>query len=157
MKMILRGGAIMRASIDPRVAERAALLRSHDEAFARWAAGYGPIRHSDLVQVRVAEMVSLLAQRGQCGDGLPAYELLYAVDRITSAAMWLVVNQTYARNVYLDGRPLACEDFKPSPDGHTGGSLNMVPAYAAYMAINALTGHTRAWVMGQGHAVSAID
>ena len=76
---------------------------------------------------------------------------------MTAAAMWLVVHETYARNVYLDGRELVPEDFKPDPEGHTGGALNMVPAYAGYMAINAITGHTRSWIMGQGHCVAAID
>jgi hypothetical protein len=28
--------------------------------------------------------------------------------------MWLVVHATYARNVYLDGRDLAAEDFTGS-------------------------------------------
>jgi phosphoketolase len=71
--------------------------------------------------------------------------------------MWLVVHETYARNVYLDGRELTPGNFKPIPEGHTGGALNMVPAYAGYMAINAITGQTRSWVMGQGHCVAAID
>src|SRR5438093_13662239 len=73
------------------------------------------------------------------------------------AGMWLVVHQTYACCVYLDGRKLQSDDFKPHPEGHTGGSLNMVPAYMGYMAINAITGHTRSWIMGQGHCVAAID
>jgi phosphoketolase len=33
----------------------------------------------------------------------------------------------------------------------------MVPAYAGYLAANAISGHTRAWLMGQGHCVAAID
>ena len=33
----------------------------------------------------------------------------------------------------------------------------MIPAYLGYMLANALTGKTRSWVMGQGHAVAAID
>lgn len=33
----------------------------------------------------------------------------------------------------------------------------MVPAYAAYLALNNLTGKTRSWLMGQGHCVAAID
>ncbi|HWV58499.1 MAG TPA: hypothetical protein VNZ57_13680, partial [Longimicrobiales bacterium] len=49
------------------------------------------------------------------------------------------------------------EDFKPRPEGHTGGALNMVPAYVGYLAANALTGQTRGWIMGQGHTVAAID
>ena len=54
-------------------------------------------------------------------------------------------------------RPLEAEDFKPQPEGHTGGALNMVPAYTGYLAMNALDGVTRAWMMGQGHCVAAID
>lgn len=64
---------------------------------------------------------------------------------------------TGAQNVYLDGRDLGPEDFKPRPEGHTGGALNMVPAYTGYMAVNAITGHTRSWIVGQGHCVAAID
>jgi phosphoketolase len=33
----------------------------------------------------------------------------------------------------------------------------MVPAYVGYLLANLLTGHTRGWLMGQGHCVSAID
>lgn len=80
-----------------------------------------------------------------------------AADRITSAAMWLVVHMTYANSVYLDGRPLSNVDFKENPQGHTGGSLNMVPAYVGYLAANNLEGFTRSWLMGQGHCVAAID
>jgi len=64
---------------------------------------------------------------------------------------------TYAQQVHLDGTPLAADDFKTNPEGHTGGALNMVPAYAGYLALNALTGRTRAWLMGQGHCVAAVD
>lgn len=123
----------------------------------RWASGYGPIHHSIETQIRVFSMAEHLEVMGVRGDGVPIFDLLYALDRVTSAAMWIVVHETYARNVYLDGRELSQEDFKPNPEGHTGGALNMVPAYAGYMAINAITGHTRAWVMGQGHCVAAID
>jgi len=140
-----------------RIDEEAALYRKSDPAFARWAAGYGPIHHSPETQVRVRAMGDLLAARGIRGDGVPVFEFLHAADRIAAAAMWLVAHETYARNVYLDGRELGPEDFKPNPEGHTGGALNMVPAYAGYMAINAITGHTRSWIMGQGHCVAAID
>ncbi len=71
--------------------------------------------------------------------------------------MWLVVHETYARSVYLDGRELRAADFKPEPEGHTGGALNMVPAYTGYLAANSISGVTRSWVMGQGHTVAAID
>ncbi|MBN2250664.1 MAG: xylulose 5-phosphate 3-epimerase, partial [Candidatus Altiarchaeota archaeon] len=130
--------------------------RKHPEA-DRWAKGYGPIEHSSETQARIFGMAELLFAKGIQGDGIPLFDLLYALDHVTSAAMWIVVHETYARNVYLDGRELTPEDFKPNPEGHTGGALNMVPAYAGYIAVNAITGHTRSWIMGQGHCVAAID
>ena len=142
---------------DRKDAAQAADFRGQDPAFARWAAGYGRIRHTPLTQVRVRAMAERLAAEGIAGDGVGVYELLHAADRVASAGMWLVVHQTYARRVYLDGRALGPDDFKPDPEGHTGGALNMVPAYTGYMAVNGLTGVTRAWLMGQGHCVAAID
>ncbi len=139
------------------VAARAAQSRRDDPAFARWAEGYGVIQHADDTQVRVAELAATLKAQGRTGDGVALYEFLMALDRLASAGLWLVVHETYARTVYLDGRPLATEDFKVRPEGHTGGSLNMVPAYAGYLAANVLSGHTRGWLMGQGHCVAAID
>jgi phosphoketolase len=133
------------------------LYRRKDPSADRWAAGYGVIQHSPETQARVFAMAEMLAARGTQGDGVPIFELLHAADRACNAGMWLVVHETYARHVYLDGRDLAPEDFKPNPEGHTGGALNMVPAYTGYMAINALTGITRSWIMGQGHCVAAID
>jgi phosphoketolase len=138
-------------------AMRAQHYRQHDVAFAAWAAGYGVIRHEDDTQVRVFELIGELEQRGLVASRQAALDLLMAADRLASAAMWLTVHMTYARNVHVDGRPLVASDFKPSPQGHTGGSLNMVPAYTGYLALNALTRFTRAWVMGQGHCVAAID
>jgi phosphoketolase len=128
-----------------------------DDARAAWLRGRGPIRHTPATRRRVRDLASSLARRRLGGDGAPFWEVLHAADTIASAAMWLVVHETYARSVYLDGRTLESSDFKPAPEGHTGGALNMVPAYAGYLAINALTGTTRAWVMGQGHCVAAID
>ncbi len=139
------------------IAAQAAACRAADESFARWADGYGVIQHSALTQVRIHQLEQRLVETGQRGDGVAFHDLLHALDRITNAALWLVVHQTYARNVYLDGRALTTEDFKPRPEGHTGGSLNMVPAYAGYLAANAMDGFTRAWLMGQGHCVAAID
>jgi len=132
--------------------------RTPDTEPARaWADGYGPIRHSPLTRRRVAAMVAALGERGEAGHGPGAWEILHAADRVASAAMWLVVHETYARRIYLDGRALGPDDFKPTPEGHTGGALNMVPGYTGYMAINALSGTTRAWLMGQGHCVAAVD
>ena len=118
-----------------------------------WANGYGMVRHNAETQSRIATLASHRSE----GDRVTFYELLSALDRLTSAALWLVVHETYARSVYLDGRPLVKDDFKPKPDGHTGGALNMVPAYAGYLAANIFSNHTRGWLMGQGHCVSAVD
>ncbi len=59
---------------------------------------------------------------------------------------------TYADRVDLSGAALPAQAFKASPEGHTGGSLNVVPAYVGYLAANVLTGTTRAWLLGQGIA-----
>jgi hypothetical protein len=128
-----------------------------DGGFARWARGYGVIRHTAATRARVHEMAARLSADGRRGDGGDPWDVLHALDRVTSAAMWLVVHETYARGVYLDGRRLQTADFKARPEGHTGGALNMVPAYAAYLTANPLTGTTRAWLMGQGHCVAAVD
>jgi phosphoketolase len=133
------------------------LYRKKNPAAERWAVGYGPVSHSVETQARVFAMADLLEARGVQGDGVPLFDVLYAADRVASGGMWLVVHETYAHNVYLDGRDLTAEDFKPQPEGHTGGSLNMVPAYTGYLAVNAITGDTRSWIMGQGHCVAAID
>ena len=122
-----------------------------------WLKGYGVIKHSPKTAARVAEMKETLSAEGVIGDGVPLYKLLAAADRVTNAAMWLAVNQTYAGHIYTNGRDLQEDDFKRDPQGHLGGSLNMIPAYLGYMLANALTGKTRSWVMGQGHAVAAID
>jgi phosphoketolase len=128
----------------------------HPEADA-WAAGYGPIEHNVETQDRVFALAAERGAEGTTGDGVPIFELLSSLDLLTSAAMWLVVHETYAARVHLDGRDLRPEDFKVKPEGHTGGALNMVPAYAGYLAANALSGVTRSWIMGQGHCVAAVD
>lgn len=139
------------------VEARCRQLAAEDPDFAAWAEGYGPIRHLPATQLRVHEMASALRAGPVRGDGVPVYDLLRALDRLCSAGLWLVAHAAYARQVYPDGRALQAADFKPSPQGHMGGSLNMVPAYAGYLAANVLSGSTRAWLMGQGHCVSAID
>src|SRR5260221_13825625 len=140
-----------------RVAERAALYRKASAAFAHWAAGYGVLDHHDRTQVRVYDLALVLAARGDVAHADDLFRLLAAADRVASAAMWLVVHSTYAARVYTDGRDLEAADFRAHPEGHTGGALNMAPAYVGYLAANALTGVTRAWLMGQGHCVAAID
>lgn len=135
----------------------ARLFREADEQFAGWAQGYGVIRHRPDTQVRVHEMAQLLVTQGRARDTHDVYRLLRAADRVACAAMWLTVHMTYASRVRWDGQPLEAAEFKITPEGHTGGSLNMVPAYVGYLAANSLTAHTRAWVMGQGHSVAGIE
>jgi phosphoketolase len=122
-----------------------------------WQKGYGAIKHSPKTAENIQKMLSYLAKHNIKGDGISPYKLLADADRITNAAMWLVIHQTYAKNIYLDGRKLKLNDFKSDPQGHLGACLNMIPAYVGYMLANALTGITRGWVMGQGHAAAAVD
>lgn len=122
-----------------------------------WNLGCGVIQHTEETRERVSRLQQDLIASGEHGDGHALFSVLRAVDRVCNAAMWLIVHETYARNVYLDGRPLERDDFKRKPEGHTGGSLNMAPAYAGYLAANVISGVTRSWVMGQGHCVAAID
>jgi len=139
-----------------RISELAQKYRSEDKAFATWAQGYGVIKHNDQIQVLMHEMAEALVLQNVIPHSQHVYRLLSHADRITNAAMWLVVHMTFAKNVYLDGRPLGPQDFKDKPEGHTGGSLNMVPAFVGYLTANAISGFTRAWLMGQGHSVAAI-
>ena len=126
------------------------------ELRARWLAGHGVIRHGQETVQRVDALVAQLDASGQC-SAEQAWRLLMAADRVACMGMWMTVHMSYARQVYLDGREMAAEDFKVIPEGHTGGALNMVPAYVGYLLGNALSGRTRAWMMGQGHCVAAID
>lgn len=126
-------------------------------AFRHWQQGYGAVQHTEETARQVQALAEKLVEAGHQPDADTVYRKLAALDRLTSAGLWLVVHMTYCKRVDIAGAPLAPQDFKTSPEGHTGGALNMVPAYAAYLALNNLTGHTRSWLMGQGHCVAAID
>jgi phosphoketolase len=121
-------------------------------AFRRWRKGYGPIQHG----TETIDRIAALAAAGRL-EADTLYSLLAAADRLTCAAMWTVAHMTYARRVDLSGAPLPAAAFKPAPEGHTGGSLNMVPAFVGYLTANTITGKTRSWLMGQGHCVAAIE
>ena len=140
-----------------RIQALAGHLRAQDADFAAWAAGYGVIAHDALTQTRVWTMLEQLVATGRLPDRPTGIRRMMAADRLASAGMWLVAHMTYAQRVRLDGAALEAADFKRAPEGHTGGSLNMVPAYVAYLAMNALDGRTRGWMMGQGHCVAAVD
>lgn len=122
------------------------------EAFEHWRRGYGPIDHRE----ETVDRVRALATSSQVEPEW-LYRVLAAVDRLTCAAMWTVVHMTYAKRVDMSGAALPAEAFKIIPEGHTGGSLNMVPAFVGYLTANAISATTRSWLMGQGHCVAAIE
>lgn len=126
-------------------------------AYEIWARGFGVIEHQPETRARLKSLLSGPAESGLAVEPAHALKLLAAADRLANAAMWVVVHMTYADRVLLSGQALEAHDFKPSPQGHTGGALNMVPAYVGYLLANALSGKTRGWLMGQGHCVAAID
>lgn len=128
-----------------------------DDARARWLAGHGPIAHREDTVERLDALVARLAAEGRVADAAQAWTLLAAADRLACAGMNVVAHMTYARRIDLSGGPLAAEDFKATPEGHTGGALNMVPAFVGYLLANALAGTTRSWLMGQGHCAAAIE
>jgi phosphoketolase len=124
--------------------------------FSAWATGVGVIHHDESTQQRISTLLKTLDQQGLCCEA-DALAMLAAADRLCNMGLWLTAHMSYVKNVYLDGRELAADDFKKTPGGHTADALNMVPAYVGYLLANALTGKTRAWMMGQGHCVAAID
>lgn len=130
---------------------------SADCGFSAWAKGQGVIHHSAETQQRIKELATCLLAENKIASLELFYQGLQALDVITNQGMWLVAHMTYSKHVYLDGRALSSNDFKQDPQGHTGGSLNMVPAFAGLLGANAITGQHRDWLMGQGHCVAAID
>ncbi|MDF0749281.1 xylulose 5-phosphate 3-epimerase [Marinobacter sp. 71-i] len=125
--------------------------------YEHWRRGYGVIRHSEATCEQARALAKELVAAGHQPDTDTVFRKLAGLDRLASAGLWLVAHMTYTNRVDVAGNPLSPRDFKASPEGHTGGALNMVPAYAAYLALNNLTGQTRSWLMGQGHCVAAID
>ena len=121
-----------------------------------WKQGCGVVQHDKRTSERITALVEQLSSKGIFTEER-AWAMLKAADRLCNMGLWLTAHMTYARQVYLDGRSMSAADFKPVPEGHTGGALNMVPAYVGYLLANALSGKTRAWMMGQGHCVAAID
>jgi phosphoketolase len=130
---------------------------SVNPAFRQWRSGFGAIRHLPETQENLIGLARHLVAEGLQPDKDSVFRHLISLDHLASAGLWLVAHMTYTNRVRLDGHDLEAEDFKFKPEGHNGGSLNMVPAYAGYLALNALTGRTRSWLMGQGHCVAAID
>ena len=121
-----------------------------------WRAGYGPIAHRSETIERMQALVQRLVAQRRIADEASAHALLAAADRVACTAMSVVAHMTYARRIDRSGCPLGSDDFKQTPEGHTGGSLNMVPAFVGYLLANALTGTTRGWLMGRA-CVAAIE
>ncbi len=124
---------------------------------ADWRAGFGVIAHTDVTLERLDALLRQAANGELAVSETEARDLFAATDKLANAAMRLVAHMTYARRIDLSGAPLKKEDFKLDPQGHTGGSLNMAIAFCGYLAANALSGNTRAWALGQGHCVAAIE
>ncbi|WP_430461123.1 xylulose 5-phosphate 3-epimerase [Thalassolituus sp. LLYu03] len=137
--------------------EEADRLRQENPALAAWVRSAGIIPHTDATQIQAQLMAESLLQKGLIHDVRDFFSGLQALDCLTQQAMWLVIHMTYTRRVWLDGRDIDCADFKENPRGHTGGALNMVPAYAGLLALNHFTQQPRDWLIGQGHCVAAID
>jgi hypothetical protein len=69
-----------------------------------WAKGYGPIQHTVETQARVFSMAERLAVLGLRGDGVSLFHLLFALDRVTSAAMWVVFTRpTPEMSIWTEG------------------------------------------------------
>ncbi len=126
------------------------------QMFQQWSRGYGVIQHAPQTCERIQDLATRLTDAGGPSEH-QIYAVLSAADRLASATMWVVAHMTYANRVDLSGGALAATSFKASPEGHTGGALNVAPAYVGYLAANILTAKTRAWILGQGHCVAAIE
>ncbi len=122
-----------------------------------WLDGYGVIRHHPETIERIENLVARHWMDGALADRDAALALCAAADRLANAAMWVVAHMSYAARVDLSGTELPAEAFKAQPEGHMGGSLNAAIAFIGYHLANALSGKTRAWTMGQGHCVAAIE
>lgn len=122
----------------------------------RWCLGYGPIQHRQNTIDAADALIEQCVAAGRFSAD-QAWSMLAAADRLSCAAMNVVAHMSYAQRIDLSGASLQAQDFKLTPEGHTGGSLNMVIAFVGYLLANALSGHTRGWLMGQGHCVAAIE
>ena len=122
-----------------------------------WRPGYGPLLRDRITVQRVDEMVSQLTRRRVWPDDESIYRVLAAADRLTSAAMWLVLHMVYARRVDVTGAPLGAQDFKHEPVGRIADALQIVPAFIGYLTANVLSGRTRSWVIDSECCVAAIE
>ncbi len=124
--------------------------------FQNWAQGFGAIKHNQTTRQRMGDLIELLHGSGRCERTL-SIALFRAADLLCNQGLWLTAQMGFVKSVHLDGSKLNAEDFRSTPEGCNASAMNMVPAYVGYLLANALTGKTRAWLMGQGNCVAAID
>ena len=122
-----------------------------------WRRGFGVIEHSAGTTARADKLLAKRRYWQGFNDSTEAQALIAAADRLANAAMWLTAHMTYAYRVDMSGADLPADAFKRNPEGHTGGALNVAIGFVGYLLANALSGHTRAWTLGQGHCVAAIE
>gem|GEM_PF-7088594 len=108
-----------------------------------WKDGYGVISHSAATLEQLEDLLRDQSTFHHSHNTESVGELFSAADKLANAAIWLVAHMTYASRVNFSGEDLPANAFKDTPQGHTGGSLNMAIAYIGYMTANALSGHTR--------------
>src|SRR5690606_5165725 len=99
----------MSSPIDQTDAQDTALT---DSVFEGWPRGYGVIRHPDDAVANVQALAAQLVAARLQPDTDAACRKLAALDRLTSAGLWLVVHMTYCNRVDLSGADLAAKGFK---------------------------------------------
>jgi hypothetical protein len=92
-----RGKMSAQDHIEPiRKGDMVALYRRNNPAAGRLAAGYGAIQHTVETQARIFDVAEFPVSRGFRGDGISFFDLLFSLDRVSSAPMWLVFHEIYA-------------------------------------------------------------
>lgn len=122
-----------------------------------WRRGYGPIERRPETVAMTEAMVERLVRRGAWPEDEDVYRVLAAADRLASAAMWLVLHMTRARQIDVTGAALSPDAFRSDPFDRMHGSLSMAAAYAGHLAANVLSGVTRLSVVGEGLCVAAVE
>ena len=125
-----------------------------------WKQGYGPLLRERITVRRVDEMVALLTRRRVWPDRESIYRVLAAADRLTSAAMWLVLHMDNARYLDMTGAPLSPPYPNDEALGRIASALLIVQAFTGYLTANVLSGRTRSWAMDSrccGLAIEAVN
>lgn len=136
-------------------AEWLEIYRARNHSADNWARGYELVRHHVDTQERVFRMAQQLQVRHISGNGFPVFDVLAAADQLASSAMALILQETCAQaNPSLGSSGVTFAKGVAIP---ATSALNVVAAYVGYLSINALTGHTRPWVMEREKWAAAVD